>query len=257
MNYDKEREPIYENKAKQVLSELAEGKSKEEVALNAGYKSFTALSNYMRRKNFSWVGKENKFIPTIEKNAPHKSHLYAVENPRVSKIISLYQDKDNDAKQIAEEAGFDSHKKMAKFMESEGYRWDSEIKNYAKVARDKKKNEIQNDEEKYDFIDGKGDEFKYSQDFEKYRNVLELIRENEEQLRDVLDPANRAGKISQYALPGIPRTKSIHMVNTLDELGKSFCSDKNINQRVLYESALIEYLSKYGYKTQVDQLLNS
>ncbi len=255
MKYQDAKEPIYANKVKMIIAELAEGKSKEEVAENAGYGSFKALSNYMRRKNFSWVGIDNKFIPKVEKNTPRKKHLYAIDTTKAGKIISFFQSKDVDAKTIAEEVGFDSHKSMAQYMESEGYRWDSELGNYIKVARDRKKVELE-DEKKYNTKE-EGGEAKYNQDLEQYLPVLELIKENEEQLKAILDSTNSLNQMHRYAVPGTTRTKSIHMVDSLDYLAKKFCEDKNIRQRDLFESALIEYMSKRGYKSQVDCLLNS
>ncbi len=255
MRYQDVKEPIYENKVNKVIAELSEGKSKEEVAKVAGYGSFKALSNYMRRKNFSWVGIDNKFIPTIEKNAPRKNALFAIDNTKVGKIISLFQGKDVDAKKIAEEVGFDSHKRLAQFMDTEGYKWDSELGNYIKVARDRKKLKLES-EKKYD-IKEDHEEAKYDLDLERYLPVLELIKENEEQLKAFLDSTNSLNQMQRYAVPGSTRTKSIHMVDSLDYLAKKFCEDKNIRQRDLYESALIEYLSKYGYKSKVDRLLSS
>ncbi len=257
MKYQDTKEPIYENKVNKVIAELDEGKSKEEVAENVGYGSFKALSNYMRRKNFSWVGKDNKFVPTIGKNVPRKNVLLAIDNTKVGKIISLFHDKDMDAKMIAEEVGFDSHKRLAQFMDTEGYRWDSELSNYTKVSRNRKNVELQN-EKKYDPKEER-EEVKYDhdQDLERYLPVLELIKEKEEQLRTLLDSTNSLNQMQRYAVPGTPCTKSIHMVNSLDDLAKKFCDEKNIRQRDLYESALIEYLSKHGYKSQIDLLLNS
>ncbi len=255
MNYDKEREPIYENKVNRVLADLADGKSEEEVASNAGYASFKALSNYMRRKNFSWVGRDKKFIPTAEKNAPRKTHLYAIDNPKAGEIISLFQDKDLDAKKIAEKVGFKSHNSMAQFMESEGYRWDGEIENYVKGARDKKKIENQNDEKKYNTKEE--GEVKYDQDLEQYLPLLELIKENEEQLRIVLDPMNGRGQMNRYLAPGTKCTNSVYMLDSIAAIAKQYCDEKNIHQGDLYEAALIECLRKYGYSSQIEHLLNS
>ncbi len=254
MNYDETKEPIYENKVNKVIAELSEGKSKEEVAKNAGYGSFKTLSNYMRRKNFSWVGKENKFIPTVEKNAPRKNHLFAIDNTKAGKIVSLFQDKEKDAKLIAEKVGFDSHSSMAKFMESEGYKWDSELENYIKEAKDKKKFELQDEK----MCDAKEEgEVKYDQDLEQYLPLLEFIKENEEQLRIVLDPMNGTGQMNRYLAPGTKCTNSVYMLDSIATLAKQYCDEKNIHQGDLYEAALIECLRKHGYSSQIEHLLNS
>jgi len=251
MKYQDTKEPIYEINVKRVITELAEGKSKEEVAENLGYGSFKALSNYMRRKNFSWVGKDNKFIPTVEKNAPSKNVSLAIDNTKVGKIISLFQDKELEAKEIAEMVGFDSHKSLAQYMDKEGYIWDSELGNYTKRAAHKKVESLE--EKKRD----DKPEVTHEQGFEQYLPLLEFIKENEEQFRSILDTTGSTGQLKRYAVPGIPRTKSIHMVNSLDDLAKMFCDEKNIRQRDLYESALIEYLSNHGYKSNIERLLNS
>ncbi len=45
------------------------------------------------------------------------------------------------------------------------------------------------------------------------------------------------------------------MTNTLDQMVRDFSKEKNINQREIFEVALIEFFQKYGYAREVETLL--
>lgn len=47
------------------------------------------------------------------------------------------------------------------------------------------------------------------------------------------------------------------MTNVLDQMIRDFIQEKNINQREIFEVALIEFMQKYGFREEVDMLLNS
>lgn len=53
------------------------------------------------------------------------------------------------------------------------------------------------------------------------------------------------------------RTKAIYMNDMIGRLTGEFSREKNVTQREIVEAALIEYLQKYGYKTEIDALLES
>ena len=78
--------------------------------------------------------------------------------------------------------------------------------------------------------------------------------ERKEQLMQLLQPSDTK-TIPLYLVPGVEKTKTIQMMNTLQDLVAHFCTENNINQRVLFEVALIEFFEKYGYEREVEVLL--
>ena len=87
-----------------------------------------------------------------------------------------------------------------------------------------------------------------------YLPLLQMLSENKDRLLDLLMP-NSEGNIPKYAVPGIPKTKSIYMSDLLARLVTEFSESKNLSQREVVETALIEYLKRYGYQMEVEKLL--
>ena len=88
--------------------------------------------------------------------------------------------------------------------------------------------------------------------------MLDYLLDNEGVLRQLLGGENKIesqGSIPRYAVPGIFVTKSVHMINHLDQLVRDFSKEKNISQRELFEVALVEFFQKYGYKDEIETLI--
>jgi len=64
-------------------------------------------------------------------------------------------------------------------------------------------------------------------------------------------------RIRIYTIPGKAKTKSIFLSDDLSELMLTLCQKHSLSQRQGYEAALVEYLMKYGYQDNIEQLLNS
>ena len=56
------------------------------------------------------------------------------------------------------------------------------------------------------------------------------------------------------SVPGTPRTKSVHMSDALSSMIEEFCSYKNLSQRHVFETALVEFLERYADKDSLDRL---
>ena len=78
---------------------------------------------------------------------------------------------------------------------------------------------------------------------------------NKEGLQSLLGASVASGQIPRFTLQGLFVTKSVHMTNTLDQMVRDFSKEKNINQREIFEVALIEFFQKYGYAREVETLL--
>lgn len=249
MSDNKGNEPIYEKNVNVILDALAAGKSQEEVTELVGYSSFKSLSNYMRRKNFSWDGKQGTFYPTKQKRSYHNEEAQYNQHSKAGQIMTLFAEGSLDAKMIAEKMGFTSHRDIAEYMESKGYEWDSEQGNYVRAANFEEDNEGQGQAEGNGTIN--------SDDLASYLPLLELLKENEEQLMELLEQSSNPASIPRYTIPGIATTKSIHMMSSLVNLARDFSREKNISQRDLFESAILEFMHKYGFQKEVEHLLNS
>ena len=90
----------------------------------------------------------------------------------------------------------------------------------------------------------------------KYIGTLKLLYEKEDKLREILEGKKIIGEIPKYSVPGTSKTKSIYMSDLLSRLIIGFSETKNISQKEIVESAVVEYLMNYGYKEEVELLLN-
>jgi len=84
--------------------------------------------------------------------------------------------------------------------------------------------------------------------------LLQLLLEDKDKLLDILKNENHT--LPRYRLPGLKRSKYVHISHLLEELLREFCEENGISQREFVEIALIKALEKYGYKAEVKGILN-
>lgn len=82
----------------------------------------------MRRKNFSWNGKQGNFIPTISK-AAHIEREAAADCSKTEIAIKLFSQR-YEAKEVAQQLGFQDHRELYDYLASEGCLWDAKLGNY-------------------------------------------------------------------------------------------------------------------------------
>lgn len=248
-----------------ILSELASGRDREELALSLGYKSYKTMDGFVRRQGYTWdrhLG--NYLLPSERRNG-----RYALIDDGVTgkpgEIIRLFAKKQLDAKEVAQQAGFHGHRDLAHYMKLKGYTWDAEIQNYRleKQAADSLENQGAIDQEIQAESPHQTSPVGLQADDQGNRQTAELtlldyLVQKEDVLRKLLEREEAMetdGIIPRFAVPGVFITKSVHMTNQLDQLIKDFSNEKNIRQRELFEVALLEFFQKYGYKKEVDVLL--
>ena len=73
----------------------------------------------------------------------------------------------------------------------------------------------------------------------------------------LLDGVKEDGRIPRYAIPGMARTKAIYMSDKVANVMGEFSREKNVTQREIVEAAIVEYLQKYGFKQEVEMLLQN
>ena len=243
------KEPIYEKKAVEIIEAFKAGGNEEEIAQQFGYSNFKSLSNYMRRKNFSWNGSKGNFFPAKSKQASKSYPVQFSELSRAEKIVALFAEGEFDAKEIAEKMEFNSHRDIAEFMEEKGYQWDSELGNYARLPDE--------DGQASTHMEEEGSSSNNDSDFKRYLPLLELLEENEAQLKELLGQAAVPGQMPRYLIRGKANTRSVYMTTALDGVIKDFSKNNNISQREIFEAAIIELLKKHGYQKEINRLLSS
>jgi hypothetical protein len=263
-----EKEPIYDEKVKNVIRLLTEGITKEEIAKQLGYTTYRSLDVYLNRKNFQWDSHSQNYTPKVNRLLGITLEDSIAATSKVAQVIALFNKEEADAKIIAKRLGFSDHRELASYMSGKGYQWHTEKRNYAKIVGLIAETEAsgKKDAEDIDIIE------KYSENpigvTEKVRNsstesndlqqflpLLIMLQKNKDRLVDLIMPQNDSGTIPRYALPGVFVTKSVHMVSPLDTMVRDFSREKNVSQRDIVATALLEYFRKYGYEREVEQLL--
>ena len=147
---------------------------------------------------------------------------------KISRIISGFEGINPDPRLIAEKNGFSSHIEMAEFMKKMKYKWSSECNNYVKSI-----DEINNKAEfNYIVPDKEDQEYNIADPIDTYIPFLKFLYNRKDEICELLSNTCNSGKIPRYTLSGIVRT-----------------------QREIFEAAIIEYLQKYGYKEEVEAIL--
>lgn len=248
----KEQEkPIYDDKVKVILRGLASGKDRDKLAEEAGNSNWKSIDMYMRRRNFTWHSQKQTYVPKLE---PIEYDLMA-DSSKAGHAISLLSKEGADARTVAERLGFQDHRELAHYMNVKGYVWDNGQNNYVqKVGEDT----VDEPEEPISAPIQRKEVTKKAQEqgLEQYLPLLEMLEKHKERLLDVIVPTSQTGTIPRFSVSGVGKTKTVQMINTLEQMVVDFSREKNISQRELFEVALIEFFRRYGYEQEVVRLLN-
>ena len=238
---------VYDDRAKSTLQGLAEGKTRDDLALAFGLNGWKSLDVSMRRKGFVWEGNKQTYIPASEKDKTSTMSVLSTIPVKAEQIIRKFDQPDADPRRIAQEIGFPDHRELAEYMESKGLFWDSDIMNYSEKPALGPEPQIE-DMPAPSIITT-------DDDITIYLPMLMLLERNRDRLLELLEPASD-GNIPKYAVPGVPKTKSVYMSDQLSRLMADFSQSMNLSQRDIVEAALVEYLRKYGFQKEVDHLIN-
>jgi len=285
---------VYDERVNEILASLGEGKTREEIAKKYEYTHWKNLDIYMRRKGFAWDGDAKNYIPASTKMDSLKKRYEVTANGKSGLIIAYFAEADADAIAIATKTGFKDHREMAAYMQSKGYVWSPEKKNYVENAGLVKSEgeitaELAESAETENVIPfsvetlemrkdgsseaepafdkktevrklrvGAADEDRQNVKVlpERYADLLEFLDRNKNKLYEILVASgNKAGTVPRFIVPGTTKTKSVYMSDLLAKLINEFSESKNISQRDIFESAIIEFLKKYGYSREIEILL--
>jgi hypothetical protein len=246
-------QPIYDDKVKGILKLLGEGFSREEVAEQFRYSTYRSMDGYMSRKNFVWDKRKGTYVPADSIRASMET-MMNFPSDRVRRIVLELNKEAADLKEIALKVGFESHLEMASYMKSKGFEWSQEAGNYLSASPTMPKDEegvatASSDASLESSLSiGNGG-------VESFLPLLEWLALNKDGLQSLLGASVASGQIPRFTLQGLFVTKSVHMTNTLDQMVRDFSKEKNVNQREVFEVALIEFFQKYGYAREVETLL--
>ncbi|WP_251627577.1 hypothetical protein [Niallia sp. MER TA 168] len=246
-------QPIYDDKVKGILKLLGEGFTREEVAEQYRYSTYRSMDSFMSRKNFVWDKRKVTYVPADAMKASLET-MMNFPSDRVRRIVMELNKEGADLKEVALKVGFESHFEMARYMKSKGFEWSQEAGNYLSASPT-----IPNDEEGVTTADNDASlecSLSIGNDgIEQFLPLLGWLASNKEGLQNLLGASVASGQIPRFTLAGTFVTKSVHMTNTLDLMVRDFSKEKNINQREIFEVALIEFFQKYGYEQEVETLL--
>ncbi|MFS0555790.1 hypothetical protein [Brevibacillus reuszeri] len=257
-----EKRPVYDDRVKEIQRMLTEGKTREHVAKELGYSSVSSMHTVMNRKNFMWDKQKGNYVPTFTRVGERES-IPVMDSSKAGQVVALFAKEEADAKVIAKRLGFGDHRELATYMTTKGYVWNAEQNNYIKMVGEiKEESESFAAEKMKDKLMSempipsptKGN-LPAEEGMAKYMPLLEMLDRNKDKLVDLLVPGSETGKIPRYVVPGVAKTKTVHMMNMLEQLVVDFNREKNISQREIFEVALIEFFRKYGYEREVEQLL--
>jgi len=263
-----DKEPIYDEKVKNVIRLLTEGITKEEIAKQLGYSTYRSLDVYLNRKNFQWDSHSKNYIPKSNRLEGISLEDSIAATSKVAQVIALFNKEEADAKIIAKRLGFSDHRELASYMSGKGYQWDTENKNYAKIVgliaeaevpgeryNEDSKSKDKNNEAIIEIEAKSRGNNTEPIDLQQFLPLLIMLQRNKDRIVDLIMPQNDSGTIPRYALPGVFVTKSVHMVSPLDTMVRDFSREKNVSQRDIVATALLEFFKKYGYEREVEQLL--
>jgi len=240
----------------QVLKMLKEGQPRDKIADQFGYSTWKSLDIYMRRHGFSWDAQRHLYTLSIAEAPPKEESNSASTDINPEEIVRLFSIGILDSREIAKRTGFSGHKEMASYMLRHGYIWSATSLNYINPNPSPRNGDLETTSE---------DNLSKTREvmgntnvtLDKYISLLEFLWQSRDQLIKVIESMTTENRIRIYTIPGKAKTKSIFLSDDLSELMLTLCQKHSLSQRQGYEAALVEYLMKYGYQDNIEQLLNS
>lgn len=246
----------YDKRVKEILEKLEAGRSRESISEDYNYSTWKSMDVYMRRKGFRYNSEEDMYIPEVTRLDSIKDELLSTIPLKAERIMDKF-DEGLDSRTIASEMNFNDHRELSEYMKKNNLQWDSELGNYIEILAFSDDDEEEVIEE--NLIQEKDDSLvdvsvKGNIDISKYIPMLELLYDNKDKLSEIFIERNTS-IIPSYAVPGVSKNKSIYMSDLLGRLLEDFADTKNLRQKEIVETALIEYFKKYGYDDEVKLLL--
>lgn len=244
-----EKMPIYDDRVNEIIRSLKDGITREELAVKYKHRDYRSLDMYMRRRNFTWDSEEQNYKPVANRLNKDKMNEENIHTGKVSRIIEYFKE-GHDPKTVATEFGFKNYKELATYMTQKGYEWDQETENYVRKSGIVSNEHIETESN----IEETPQNESVKSKVKDTKEIIYLIKSLYEKLNiEINDPI--VDRVPRYLVTGITKTKSVQMSHLLQQLIEDFSYEHNITQRQIMETAIIDFFRKYGYKNEMDALL--
>ena len=270
MNALENLNPIYDERVNEILNGLAQNISRDQLAKKFGHKSYKTLDIYMRRKNFTWDSRSQTYVAKLTGGVQIVEKVMPTTKAGI--VVEMMKEPNFDIEAICTKAGFKDHRQLAEFMTEKGYTWSPTDSTYRKetglISMDKKPVEkvyledsttesSENSETVQQQIDTLPSNLQESlATIHQYVPLLQWLSSNKDKISEWIEPT-KIDTLPRYILPGKANGKTIQMSESLQNLAVTFCNERNIKQRELFEVALIEFFKKYGYDYEINNLMQS
>ncbi|MFD1031863.1 hypothetical protein [Metaplanococcus flavidus] len=228
---------------KETLTLLAEGKTKEEIALHFNHKNWKTIDMYFRRRGFKW--EEGMYVLSPKKQ-PNAQVDAAVTQTKAAQIIRQLGQQYADIEEIAHKQGFRTIEELGEYMKGKGYIWNGEENTYVYDERARK-------------VTGSDKPLErtvlpaVSQDAGAYGELLAFLAKHQDKLVDLLETKTDA-TLPRYKFKGTKTNKTLGLTTTVQVLLNDYSKEFNVTQRDIVEVALADFFKQYGYEEQLNQI---
>lgn len=260
----KPNEVNYKEREIDILDKLNNGYTREEIYAEYGYVSWRSLDGFMRRKGYIYKDgtyqkpeeMREKMLKNLNSEIPYKASLIAREFEEKGEMI--------DPVHVAKKFGFSDCGEMNQYMRESGLYYKSASQKYETKLQNEKvsertdrnvsKRNVEKEQAAMQQLSAQMSVASDDKDLMQYIPLLNYLSGHKEQLIDLLNVAS-VEQIPRYLVPGTPKVKSIYISDLLIQILDDFARSKNVTIKEICEGAIIQYLSKYGYKSEVEMLL--
>lgn len=258
MSYINTTSKNFDEQETNILKDLDNGNKREDIYKKYGYSSIRTMDAFFRRRGF--IVKNGQYI---KRDAYRDQMLNQISDqvPFKAQMIAEKFKKDGmlaNPAEIASTFGFENYTEMNNYMRKSNMFYNSSTRTY-----EPRTNKRTNALSEFADRDAKIEEVKQlvakddsKDDESKYYSFLNYLYENREQLIELCTPSLTENTPQRYLIPGSKKVKSIYLSKGLSTIIDDFSRSKNITIREMVEGAMIEYLIKYGYRSEVEILLS-
>lgn len=253
-------------KLTKIQSLFDAGKTHSEIAKEVGYTKIESFYRYIYKydDHLSYKKLFNKkaLLAVIKEESKSKEEEKDISRPQTKENMSKAEsivaliNRGMEVREVAKKKRFKTMQEMANYMKSKGYYWSSTKKNYGLVSEIKQVL-LENRPPPETLETRATDEIRAHMNLkDDYETILKLLVEKKDKLFELLNGKTNQGVMPRYIIPGVVKTKSIKIVNTLESIMNDFCAETNITHKEMIEVATIEFLKKYGYSNEVKTVFN-
>jgi len=241
-----------EEKIEMILESLAAGQTRDELAEVLGYKNWRGIDVFMRREGYL-LEDGNYVLP--EQEGEYKPERFLPGPVRI--VLNQLEKGNRDLSDIAVRAGFKTRRDLTNYMKSQGWLWCTDQNTYIKEGLVPQELAMDPNDEQAEESNTLDHKEILDSSLDRFLPLLEFLEANQDQLESMLQnvDSNQIPKYNFHA--GHNVTKSVFMSGNLDQLIRDFSTEMGVSQRVMFETALIQFMERYGYAKQVKVLLES